>query len=463
MVIIRTGCVFAALFVFSLFPSMATAQSVPLTVQPGTALDIALKKPVRVKSAGTPVEGRLENPIYVFDRIVIPAGSQVQGRVASVEHISKGRRALAIANGDFTPFRKANVEFDAVILPDGSKIPLQTTVSEGVPDVVHLSAGGNDKKKGRVSTTVSQAEQSAKQQAHQAMDEIKAPGKWSRLKAAMLAELPYRRQSLPIGTRFTAELTRPLDFGSTEPRPGELAPLGTQIPPGNIVHVLLLTELSSATDRVGAPVRAVVSEPVFSSNGLVLPAGATLQGSVTQVTPARQLHRNGKLRFSFRQVDVTGDQPRRVEATLEGIDASAGAHMKLDDEGGASAVTPKTNMIAPAIDVVLASTSLDGLDPHRRLHPHFHQGPDTLGGSLRGGAGFGLVGSLIGLAAHYRPVSATFAFYGAGWSVYTHFLARGTDVVFAKDTPMEIGFGTHQSLPPPVQGPKVVPTSAHRE
>jgi hypothetical protein len=56
---------------------------------------------------------------------------------------------------------------------------------------------------------------------------------------------------------------------------------------------------------------------------------------------------------------------------------------------------------------------------------------------------------VIGLAAHYRPVSATFAFYGAGWSVYTHFVAPGNDVVFPKNTPMEIRFGTHQDPAPP--------------
>jgi len=65
------------------------------------------------------------------------------------------------------------------------------------------------------------------------------------------------------------------------------------------------------------------------------------------------------------------------------------------------------------------------------------------GGVVRGGAGFGLVGSVVGLVAHYRPVSACFAFYGAGWSVYTHVVARGNNVVFPKNTPMEIRFGTH--------------------
>jgi cbb3-type cytochrome oxidase cytochrome c subunit len=27
---------------------------------------------------------------------------------------------------------------------------------------------------------------------------------------------------------------------------------------------------------------------------------------------------------------------------------------------------------------------------------------------------------VVGMVAHYRPVSACFAFYGAGWTVYTH-------------------------------------------
>ena len=81
------------------------------------------------------------------------------------------------------------------------------------------------------------------------------------------------------------------------------------------------------------------------------------------------------------------------------------------------------------------------------------------GGAVRGAAGLGLVGSVIGLVAHYRPVSACFAFYGAGWSVYTHIAARGNDVVFAKNTPMEIRFGTHEGRAP-VDGVK--PSSSSR-
>ena len=77
---------------------------------------------------------------------------------------------------------------------------------------------------------------------------------------------------------------------------------------------------------------------------------------------------------------------------------------------------------------------------------------------MRGGAGFGLVGMVIGMAAHYRPVSAGFAFYVAGLSVGTHVMARGNDVTFVKNTPMEIRFGTHESSSPAEADPKEVPS-----
>ena len=438
------------------------AQATPVTAQTGTAFHVALQKQVRVKNAGVAVEGRVVEPIYVFDRTAIPAGTQVLGRVTSIEPLSRKRRALAIANGDFTPLRKAHVDFDTLVLKDGTRLSLHTSVSEGVPNVVHFTAGGTGKKKGRVRTAVEQAEQNAKDQVRQTLEQVRAPGKWTRLKAAIAAELPYRRQWITAGTQFTAELTAPLEVANAEPPPpvpDPLAQLGREIPPGSVVHVLLVTPMSSATEHVGSPVRAVVSEPLFSADHhLILPAGARLEGSVTKVVQARRLHRNGQLRFAFRQVEFGPGAPRQVEASLQGVDTAAGANMKLDEEGGAHAVTPKTNLLLPAIDVLLALGSLDGLESHHRLDPDFRRGPDVAGGAARGAAGFGLIGSVIGLAAHYRPLSAGFAFYGAGMSVYSHLVARGSEVVFLKNTPMEILFGTHEGPVPPAN--KLLPSKS---
>lgn len=426
----------------------------------GTPLHVALDKTVSVKLVGAPIEGHVLEPIYVFDRLVIPAGSELLGRVTEVDRASRGRRALAIANGNFSPLRTARVAFDTLVLRDSTRIPLHAHVSPGTPEMIHLTAGGQgNKRKGRVATAVEQARTEVKAREQQAAREIKearAPGKMQRVKAALIAELPYHKPKLPAGTHFTVELTAPLDMGQEARSRAQLEQVGAEIPPGSTVHVRLLTALSSATDRRGSPVQAVVSEPVFSADHhLVLPEGARLSGDVTQAVPARRLGRNGQLRFVFHEIDPGPGAPvapGRIDASLQGVDAASGAHLQLDSEGGAHAVTPKSRYVAPAIEVVLALGSLDGLDPHnhRRIEEGLgRQGPDVAGGAIRGGAGFGLVGSVIGLVAHFRPVSAVFAFYGAGWSVYNHLVARGNDVVFPKNTPMEIRFGTHGSATKP--------------
>jgi hypothetical protein len=446
----------AALTLSSLLVRSAVAQTrpvgaeiIPLTVQLGVPLHVVLTKAVPIKHEGVPVEGRLVDAVYVFDRIVIPAGSEILGRVSRVESMSRGQRALAIADGDFTPRRKAHVEFDTLVLNDGRRLPLQAVVSQGVPAVIHLSAGVKGKKKGRVSQAVQQARQEAKARAEDTVIAIKAPGKMKRLKSILAAEMPYHRQKLAVGTRYTAELTAPLHLGQEQRSSQDLEKVGSEIPPGSLVHVRLVTGLSSAISRKGSAVAAVVSEPVFSRHHqLILPEGARLAGVVTQSRPARRLDRNGQLRFMFRRIDVAARPARRVEASLHAVDAPMSAHLRLDSEGGARAVTPKTRFIAPAVDVLLATSSLDGLDPHnhRRIEEGLgRQGPDYVGGAIRGGAGFGLVGTVVGFLAHFRPVSACFAFYGAGMSVYSHIVARGTDVVFPRDTEMEIRFGTHES------------------
>jgi hypothetical protein len=451
---------FIALLSFSAGPGRAEdagpgSELVPLTLPAGAPLHVVLDQTVPIKKAGVAVTGHIADPVYVFDQLVIPRGSQVLGRVTEVETASGKQRALAIANGNFSPLRTAHVEFDTLVLQGGRRIPLHTIVSQGSPSMVHLSADAQKKKKGRVAQTVDQARTEVKAREHEAMNqikEVKAPGKMQRLEGLAVAELPYHNPKLTSGMDFTAQLGAPLKFGQEERSPLELDHVGKEIPPGSTVYVRLLTPLSSATDDPGAPVKAVVSQPLFSpDHQLILPEGTRLEGAVTQAVPARRLGRNGQLRFVFRRLDLGPETSRQVEASLQGVEAASGAHLQLDSEGGAHAVTPKTQYVAPAIDVVLAAGSLDGLDPHnhdRIEHGLGPQGPDTVGGAVRGGAGFGLVGSVIGVVAHYRPVSAAFVFYGAGWSVYSHVVARGRDVVFAKNTPMEIRFGTHQGPAP---------------
>lgn len=302
-----------------------------------------------------------------------------------------------------------------------------------------------------------QIHQQVLNQEEAAINNVTASGKVQRLKAALSARLPYHRPSLPVGTNFTAELKTPLTFGAETPAPQQLQKMAGPIPPGGLVHIRLVTPLSSATDHRDTPVRAVVSQPLFSSDhALILPEGARLNGTVTEAVAARRFGRNGQLRFTFRQLGVSSGAPRNVEASLQGIDADSGSHLQLDAEGGAHAVTPKTNYVMPAFDAFLAATSLD-LDEGQGIHGGaVGHGADYGGAGVRGGASLGFAGAVVSLLAHSHPVSAGFAFYGAGWAVYSHFIARGADVVFPKNTRMEIRFGTHDGSAPAHPGDKFV-------
>ncbi|HVA01697.1 MAG TPA: hypothetical protein VMV34_08590 [Terriglobia bacterium] len=457
----HSGKPLSCLGIILLIASLGAAQSppqqplkqdrvIPLTIQKGVPIRVALVKSVRVKHAGAPVEGRVLDPVYVFDREVIPSGSKIQGRVTKIDPISKGRRIGALANGNFTPFHTVHLEFTSLTLKNGKRLPIETVVSQGEGNVVRLEAGGAAKKKpGLVHGKVAEARQQIQQQKKAAIQAIEAPGKFKRLEgmlsAQLSAELPYHRQSIKAGTQFFAQLKTPLELGTEDCSEKELEKVGSEIPPGSIVHVWLATPLSSATDHKGSAVEAVVSQPVFSSQQqLILPQGARLEGFVTEAVPARHLNRNGRLRFTFRRVQLPQGVTRQVEAGLHAANVPKADHLKIDSEGGAHATTSKTKFVMPAIDVLLASSSIDG-DSGQRAIQEGSGGSDVAGGAVRGGVGLGLVGSVVAMAARSQALTAGFAFYGAAWSVYSHLMARGSDVVFPRDTAMEIRFGTHDA------------------
>jgi hypothetical protein len=97
--------------------------------------------------------------------------------------------------------------------------------------------------------------------------------------------------------------------------------------------------------------------------------------------------------------------------------------------------------LTTAISIALATSSLH----EEHDHDLQDQGGDVGGGAANGASGFRLIGTVVGTLARSRAVSSAFGFYGAGVSVYSHFLARGRDVVYPKDMSMVIGLGTHDA------------------
>ena len=65
-------------------------------------------------------------------------------------------------------------------------------------------------------------------------------------------------------------------------------------------------------------------------------------------------------------------------------------------------------------------------------------GPTSGEGTLGGGIGFGLLGSIAAQSSH--TVGAAFGYYGLAWSIFSTVIAPGANVQFGKDAAIDIGF-----------------------
>ncbi|HEV2418671.1 MAG TPA: hypothetical protein VGX94_12775 [Terriglobia bacterium] len=447
-------CLMLVFFAAGLPAQSAPPQlQVPLTVAKGVPLRVRLKTRVPIKHVGVPVDGILAAPVYVYDRPVIPAGSEVLGRVIKVQSAPRLVRARAIMNGSFTPLRTAQVEFDTLVIEDGRRIPISTRVMAGAAPSIQLVSAGNQKSAGRATGLLAGEWHEISAEKNEVVGALRAPGKIQRMKHAakklIAAEIPYHRQAFQPGTIFTAELQAPLQFGMATLPATELSKVGSPLPPDSILHARLVTPLNSATARQGGPVEAIVTQPFFSAkHQLIVPQGSQLEGTVMRAKAARRLRRNGNLRFTFQRLvppDVHAP-PETIQASVQRMEVARSSHLKLDAEGGVAPAPSKKKYVAPALSLLLA---VQAATPDRDAVSGDVAGAvpgqgGVTGKVLAGGWGFGLVGSALSLAVKSRAFTAALGFYGAAWSVYSNLLTRGRDVVFPANTPMEIRLGSHE-------------------
>jgi len=435
----------------SAIASRPTPNLIPLTVPTGTPLKVTLDQEVRIQKVGQPVHGKIVEPIYAFDKLVVPAGTEVIGKISAIDRVPGIRRTVAAMNGEFSPSRQVHIDFRELVLADGRHMPLQTDVSPesgGVLQFVPASEketqeGKKDKARNAVSRQIGEAKMEVKRQWEAAKKQLHEPGKMHHLKRLAVAQLPYHPQYMEPGTSFNADLRSPLDFGAEPLTHALLQHIGTAPPSGSVVHAVLVTPLGSVQSKKGDPVEAVITQPLVVSNHLFLPEGSRLKGSVLQARRARRFSRNGQLRIVFHQVVPPSGTEENVEASLEGVEIAKGEHLQLDSEGGAEVTTPKTRYLTTAVTVMLASSSLG--DGHDRDGDMRSGGGDVGSGAANGASGFRFLGTIVGAFAHSRVVTSGFGFYGAAISVYSHFLARGRDVIYPKDMSMMIGMGQRRT------------------
>jgi hypothetical protein len=426
-------------------------ETIALEVPVGTPLPVVLDSEVRLQKAGQKIHGKIAEPVYAFDKLVVPAGSEVMGSVTRISRVPAMKRTEAALDGNFSPTRDVEIAFDQLKLPDGTLVSLRTKVSPASQGVLQFATAADAKdqdKKLKVnaaaklaSDKLSEKKREITQEWETAKQQIRAPGKLHKLKRIAISELPFHPQYIDVGTRFNVELLDPLNFGTEELTAEKIQLVGTTPAEGSIIHALLRTPLNSASAQKGEEVEAVMTEPLLNNSHLVLPVGTVLKGSVLQVQPARSLHRNGQLRIVFHQVVPPQAAEQQVEASLEGVEVKGDENLSLDSEGGAQATTPKTRYLTTGISIAIAAFSDD----------------DLLNRTLDGASGYRFVGLLVGLAARSRVFAYATGAYGASMSIYGNFLSRGHDVVYPKDTAMAIGFGSRVTGAPKVAPQTLLP------
>ena len=426
----------------------APVRMISLIVPKGVPLQVALDREVRVKEAGQPIHGKVIEAVYAFDRVVIPVGTEVTGRITELEEISGKRRTLSALDANFTPDHKLVLEFDGLVMADGTHRPLRTMVTPGTGHTIEFVAAKEGAEKGAAAAEVEKAKQQAKQTWNDAVKQVTEPGRMHRLGRFLLAQLPFHPQYLDAGTLYSAELEEPLDFGTAPLTAAMAESIGQRPAPGAVVHARLITPLDSATTKVGEPVEALLSQPLFDGDRLILPTGSSLKGTVLQAHAAGKLHHNGQLRIVFHQLAPPEGMEQRVNAVPVGVAAAKSEHLELDSEGGAQATTPDTRYFRTAISVGLAASSALSFG-------------DTAGGgadsgnptnrALGGAGGFKLVGIVVGVVVHSQPLGMAMGAVGASQSIYRNFLRQGHEVVFPKNTPMAVSVGGNPA-PAPICG-----------
>ena len=431
----------------------AAGVRIPLRVEAGTPLRLYIVNRVSYKK-DAPVTAKLIEPVWSFDRIVIPAGTTLEGKVAEVDPVSKTERAMSIIRGDFTPLKRAKVSFARMVLPSGQAMMLDTQPSLGLASIYVPPKPPANKKNQQptpsANKNVAQAKAFIKQQAqgqiyartYGVLDLVRGPNKREWLENFFWTKMPYHPQWYRSRTRFDAVLNDPIDFGSAGIPQENLAKVFTQPAADQIAPVRLLTALSSSDAKVGDPVKGVMSQPLFSHEGqLILPEGTDVKGKVTMVRHARMFHRCGQLRFAFEEVEppaalaavtsVTSTQ--KTQAQLTKAEMQSGP-VNVDEEGTAKATESKTRFLRPAIAGLVAARTLDNDPGKEQTAGHANYSARGLGGF----SGFGLLGSAAPLGPRF--VGTALGFYGLAWSVYTTVVSRGMEVTFERNTATAIRF-----------------------
>jgi len=245
----------------------STAPAPPVVIDAGHPVRIRVVKRAPIVD-GEPLTATLVDPIFVRDRLVVPAGATVSGYLEKLHAKTTREQVAAMAGGDLTPAIGARVRFDSMTLPHEPP--------------AHI-----------VAVTTIDADEPAP-----------STGEW--VKDYLWTQLPYHRRYAHRGAILTMTFVEPVPIAE----PASAPPLETRGVPAR-----LLTTLDTNSAAVGDTVRAALLAPVRGGDGgLIAAEGTIVNGTVTAVARGRAFNRGARVTMrldSFAMTQSRGDPPIR--------------------------------------------------------------------------------------------------------------------------------------------------------
>src|SRR5690349_13818073 len=95
-----------------------------------------------------------------------------------------------------------------------------------------------------------------------------------------------------------------------------------QAPAGTALHVRLTTPVATYSSKPGQAVRAVLIAPVMTGDDILIPAGSTLDGTVTRVKRVGFgfVHETATLALDFDRIVLPSGQALEISTRLRRVD-----------------------------------------------------------------------------------------------------------------------------------------------
>jgi hypothetical protein len=97
-----------------------------------------------------------------------------------------------------------------------------------------------------------------------------------------------------------------------------------------VLSMRMNDSLSSKTSRVGDKFTATLTAPVYAENKVAIPAGAIVEGKVTQVAPAKRMNKGGSIAVEFEEIILPNGMSTKIDGVLTSDDPEI--QKRIDEE-----------------------------------------------------------------------------------------------------------------------------------